>query len=81
MMASMNNYFSGLVLILAGIYQLTPYKNACLDKCRSPLSLVMSKWKDGNFVQLKVMPEKGETLESFNKRKQFIKFPFCPCSY
>lgn len=54
MMASMNNYFSGLVLILAGIYQLTPYKNACLDKCRSPLSLVMSKWKDGNFGALRM---------------------------
>ena len=54
MMASMNNYFSGLVLILAGIYQLTPYKNACLDKCRSPLSLVMSKWKDGNVGALRM---------------------------
>jgi len=54
MMASMNNYFSGLVFILAGIYQLTPYKNACLDKCRSPLSLVMSKWKDGNIGALRM---------------------------
>ncbi len=54
LMASMNNYFSALVFILAGIYQLTPYKNACLDKCRSPLSLVMSKWKDGNIGALRM---------------------------
>ena len=49
MMASINGVFSGIVLILAGIYQLTPYKNVCLEKCRSPLSLVMANWKDGNF--------------------------------
>ena len=49
MMASINGIFSGIVLILAGIYQLTPYKNVCLEKCRSPLSLVMANWKDGNF--------------------------------
>jgi predicted metal-binding membrane protein len=54
MMASINNYLSGFVLILAGIYQLTPYKNACLDKCRSPLSLVMSNWKDGNIGALRM---------------------------
>jgi len=30
MMSSINNYLSGIVLIIAGIYQLTPYKNACL---------------------------------------------------
>ena len=49
MMASINGIFSGIILILAGIYQLTPYKNVCLEKCRSPLSLVMANWKDGNF--------------------------------
>ena len=48
MMASINNILSAAVLILAGIYQLTPYKNVCLEKCRSPLSLVMANWKDGN---------------------------------
>ena len=54
MMSSMNNSLSALVLIIAGIYQLTPYKNACLDKCRSPLSLVMSNWKDGNVGALRM---------------------------
>ena len=54
MMSSINNSLSALVLIIAGIYQLTPYKNACLDKCRSPLSLVMSNWKDGNVGALRM---------------------------
>jgi predicted metal-binding membrane protein len=54
MMSSINNYLSGLVLIIAGIYQLTPYKNACLDKCRSPLSLIMSNWREGNLGALRM---------------------------
>jgi predicted metal-binding membrane protein len=31
---------SGLALSIAGIYQLTPWKSACLRHCRDPLSLV-----------------------------------------
>ena len=54
MMSSINNYLSGIVLVIAGTYQLTPYKNACLDKCRSPLSLVMTNWRDGNLGALRM---------------------------
>jgi predicted metal-binding membrane protein len=32
----------GAVVLLAGAYQLTPMKNACLRACRSPLGFVMS---------------------------------------
>jgi predicted metal-binding membrane protein len=32
----------GAVVILAGVYQLTPLKNACLRACRSPLSFLLS---------------------------------------
>ena len=31
----------GVVLVVAGIYQLTPLKSVCLTQCRSPLSLIM----------------------------------------
>jgi predicted metal-binding membrane protein len=37
---------SGL-LILAGVYQLTPFKDACLDACRSPLGLLQARWREG----------------------------------
>jgi len=37
----------GLVLVLAGIYQLTPLKRACLSKCRSPISFLLTSWHDG----------------------------------
>ena len=33
---------SGVALVAAGIYQLTPWKAACLRHCRDPLSLVAS---------------------------------------
>lgn len=31
-------------LVLAGIYQFTPLKYHCLDKCHSPLTFIMSRW-------------------------------------
>ena len=37
----------GLVLVLAGLYQLSPLKHACLAKCRSPLAFVLQSWRDG----------------------------------
>jgi predicted metal-binding membrane protein len=35
------------LLLLAGVYQLTPLKNTCLAHCRSPLGFFMSYWRDG----------------------------------
>ena len=32
----------GAIVVLAGIYQLTPLNNACLRACRSPLSFILS---------------------------------------
>ena len=31
-------------LLLAGVYQFTPLKYMCLDKCRSPLSFITEHW-------------------------------------
>jgi predicted metal-binding membrane protein len=36
--------FGASVLMLAGVYQFTPLKYHCLDKCRSPLSFIMEHW-------------------------------------
>jgi predicted metal-binding membrane protein len=35
------------VLVLAGVYQLTPQKRACLRVCRSPLSYLLQHWRPG----------------------------------
>jgi predicted metal-binding membrane protein len=37
----------GAVVILAGIYQLTPLKNLCLSKCRAPITFIMTSWREG----------------------------------
>jgi predicted metal-binding membrane protein len=34
-----------LTVSMAGIYQFTPLKYRCLDKCRSPLSFIMGYWR------------------------------------
>jgi len=33
------------LLLVAGVYQFTPLKYRCLDKCRSPLSFVLGHWQ------------------------------------
>ena len=38
---------TGLALVLAGLYQLTPWKRLCLTHCRSPLSFFAACWKPG----------------------------------
>ena len=48
MMEPTHAYIGSIVLCLAGIYQFTPFKEACLTVCQSPLSFLMNNWKDGN---------------------------------
>jgi predicted metal-binding membrane protein len=46
-MALASTVVAGGVLVLAGIYQWTPLKQACLRHCRSPLAFLMQHWRDG----------------------------------
>ncbi len=39
---------NGGLLIAAGVFQLTPLKRVCLQGCRSPLSFLMSEWREGS---------------------------------
>lgn len=48
MMESTSVILSGMLLIGAGIYQLTPLKRSCLRLCRSPLDFLTSHWQSGN---------------------------------
>jgi predicted metal-binding membrane protein len=38
---------AGAMLILASGYELTPLKNVCLGKCRSPLGTLLGSWRGG----------------------------------
>src|SRR6266850_1648879 len=46
MMTTSSTVGAGL-LMLAGVYQLTPLKLVCLQKCQSPLSFLMHRWRSG----------------------------------
>ena len=37
-----------LILLVAGLYQFSPLKYACLDKCRSPMLFLVKEWNSGN---------------------------------
>jgi predicted metal-binding membrane protein len=38
---------AGITLLVAAVYELTPLKNACLGKCRSPLGVLLGSWRGG----------------------------------
>jgi predicted metal-binding membrane protein len=40
-------WVAGATLLAAGAYELTPLKNVCLAKCRSPLGFLIGSWRDG----------------------------------
>lgn len=40
-------YVAGAVILAAAVYQLTPAKNACLSRCRSPLDFLLERWREG----------------------------------
>jgi predicted metal-binding membrane protein len=44
---SAGRWFAGGVLAVAAIYELTPLKDVCLGKCRSPLGFLLGTWRDG----------------------------------
>ena len=52
MMISTSSVLGGLLLVAAGVYQFTPLKRVCLVHCRSPLSFLMSEWRDGRWGTL-----------------------------
>jgi predicted metal-binding membrane protein len=41
-------WFAGAVVALAAVYELTPLKDVCLAKCRSPLGFLLGRWRDGS---------------------------------
>ncbi|TIW22537.1 MAG: DUF2182 domain-containing protein, partial [Mesorhizobium sp.] len=37
----------GALLMVAGAYQLSPLKDLCLAKCRTPIGFILTSWRDG----------------------------------
>ncbi|TIQ95701.1 MAG: DUF2182 domain-containing protein [Mesorhizobium sp.] len=45
MMSSQSRWLSAVVLIGAGLYQLSRFKNACLSHCRAPTAFLARHWR------------------------------------
>jgi predicted metal-binding membrane protein len=52
-------WVAGATLIVAGVYELTPLKNVCLGKCRSPLGFLLGSWRDGRAGALQMGAKHG----------------------
>jgi predicted metal-binding membrane protein len=51
-MATGSSALAGALFLLAGLYQLTPLKQACLRQCRSPFDFLTRYWRGGPFGAL-----------------------------
>ncbi len=47
MMVSKSPQLGGLILVAAGIYQITPVKDVCLKHCQTPIAFVAAHWRPG----------------------------------
>ena len=48
-----------VLLIVAGLYQWTPWKRACLTVCQSPTAFVMRRWRSGPWGAFRMGLEHG----------------------
>jgi predicted metal-binding membrane protein len=58
-MASNNALFGGSLLIIAGLYQMTPLKARCLKLCRDPARLLADHWHAGSAGAVQMGAELG----------------------
>jgi predicted metal-binding membrane protein len=47
------------VLLVAAVYELTPLKDVCLGKCRSPFGFLAGAWRDGHGGALRMGAHHG----------------------
>jgi predicted metal-binding membrane protein len=52
-------WIAATTLIVAAVYELTPLKDVCLGKCRSPLGLLLGSWREGHSGALRMGVRNG----------------------
>jgi predicted metal-binding membrane protein len=52
-------WVAGATLLLAAVYELTPLKDVCLGKCRSPLGFLLGSWRGGRSGGLQMGAKHG----------------------
>jgi predicted metal-binding membrane protein len=59
MMEAANSRVSAALILVAGVYQWTPLKHACLRTCQSPLGFLMGRWRNGSSGAFRMGLEHG----------------------
>ena len=60
MMGEANSgYLGGALLLLAGAFQWSPLKTACLKQCRTPMGFMMTSWREGRQGALRMGLDHG----------------------
>ncbi|TPN83611.1 DUF2182 domain-containing protein [Mesorhizobium sp. CU2] len=49
----------GALLMVAGAYQLSPLKDICLGKCRTPIGFILTSWRDGRWGAVRMGLQHG----------------------
>jgi predicted metal-binding membrane protein len=52
-------WVAGATLLVAAAYELSPLKDVCLGKCRSPLGFLLGAWRDGRWGALRMGARHG----------------------
>jgi predicted metal-binding membrane protein len=52
--AQTSGRIGGLIFVAAGLYQLSPLKDLCLTKCHTPMSFIMTSWREGTLGALQM---------------------------
>ena len=52
-------WVAGATLVVAAVYELTPLKDVCLGKCRSPLGFLLGSWRAGRPGALQMGAKNG----------------------
>jgi predicted metal-binding membrane protein len=52
-------WIAGGTLVAAAVYELTPMKDVCLGKCRSPLGFLLGSWREGRRGALRMGAKNG----------------------
>lgn len=59
MMETSSRVAGAVLLLIAGIYQWTPLKRACLSTCQAPMAFLTRRWRSGSFGAFRMGAEHG----------------------
>ena len=52
--AEQGRWVAGAIILVAAVYELTPLKQACLGRCRGPVSFILGSWRSGRAGALRM---------------------------